>query len=567
MFPSKERQHALARVVAPLVAAAFFVAFGALHYGFYTRGLLMDTPVYERYGDAIVHGGRMPYAAFGVEYPPGALPVFAAPSLIAGRGDFGRYREVFEAIMLVCGAIASALVGFVLVVQRARLPRLVGGTLLAGLAPLALGPVVLSRFDLWPAMLTVAGLAAVVAERRRLGSGLLGGAIAAKLYPGVVLPLALVYIYRRHGRREALVCAGIAVATVVLCVLPFAAVAPHGVWASLSGQASRPLQIESLGASLLLAAHQAWGQPLTELSSHGSQNLVGHLPHVFAQVQALLMPAAVVGIWIAFLRGAADRDRLLRYSAAAVCAFIALGKVLSPQYLIWLIALVPLVRGRRGLAASVLFLISLVLTQLWFPTHYLELAYGFAARPSWFVFARDLVLLALLTTLLWPWSRRRLGLSLVGVLTMGAAAATVAAAAGLAARNSLEHSGLLQESGVASRCGARPATLTTNPGTTAYRTTGFTNTSSSTRCVTVVVRAGRRVQLFSAAYLRSFDPKNAARRYLGDAGRCTNTAGAAGASIRYSFRVPAQARFAVEVEPCNPGNAVPPYALQVREAR
>ena len=83
MISSKERQHALARVVAPLVAAAFFVAFGALHYGFYTRGLLMDTPVYERYGDAIVHGGRVPYADFGVEYPPGALPVFAAPSLIA----------------------------------------------------------------------------------------------------------------------------------------------------------------------------------------------------------------------------------------------------------------------------------------------------------------------------------------------------------------------------------------------------------------------------------------------------------------------------------------------------
>ena len=81
------------------------------------------------------------------------------------------------------------------------------------------------------------------------------------------------------------------------------------------------------------------------------------------------------------------------------------------------------------------------------------------------------------------------------------------------------------------------------------------------------MHAERLAQLFSAAYLRSFDPKNAARRYLGDAGRCTNTPGAAGSSIRYSFRVPAQARFAVEVEPCDPGNSVPPYALQVSEAR
>ena len=44
-----------AALVAALVVAAFFAAFGGLHYGFYTRRLLLDTPLYERYGDAIVH--------------------------------------------------------------------------------------------------------------------------------------------------------------------------------------------------------------------------------------------------------------------------------------------------------------------------------------------------------------------------------------------------------------------------------------------------------------------------------------------------------------------------------
>ncbi len=92
----------------------------------------------------------------------------------------------------------------------------------------------------------------------------------------------------------------------------------------------------------------------------------------------------------------------MRASAAAVCAFVALGKVLSPQFLIWLIPLVPLVRGRRGLAAGGLFALALVLTQLWFPFRYWELALDFGALPSWLVLARDLVLVLLLGVLVWP---------------------------------------------------------------------------------------------------------------------------------------------------------------------
>jgi hypothetical protein len=242
----------------------------------------VDTPIYERYGDAIVHGGRVPYRDFGVEYPPGALPVFAAPSLATKRGDFRRYSRLFEALMLVCGAVAAGLVAFVLVRRGAGRVRLVAGTLLAGLAPLALGPVVLSRFDLWPAALTMGALAALVADRRRLAFALLGAAVAAKLYPVVLLPLAVVDVWRRGGWREAAICSAVFAAVVAVCLVPFVVVSPSGVWASVSGQATRPLQIESLGASVLLAAHRLWGLSLTEVSSHGSDNLVGGLPHAHA---------------------------------------------------------------------------------------------------------------------------------------------------------------------------------------------------------------------------------------------------------------------------------------------
>ena len=56
---------------------------------------------------------------------------------------------------------------------------------------------------------TAAALCALVTGRLRLGHVALGAAIAAKLYPAVLVPLAVVYVWRREGRREALVCAGL----------------------------------------------------------------------------------------------------------------------------------------------------------------------------------------------------------------------------------------------------------------------------------------------------------------------------------------------------------------------
>ena len=50
------------------------------------RGEISDLPVYERYGNWI-EDGRMPYADFRVEYPPLALPVFAAPALASDSED------------------------------------------------------------------------------------------------------------------------------------------------------------------------------------------------------------------------------------------------------------------------------------------------------------------------------------------------------------------------------------------------------------------------------------------------------------------------------------------------
>jgi len=263
--------------------------------------------------------------------------------------------------------------------------------------PLLLGSVVLTRFDLWPIALVLAALAALVWERDRLGFGVLGLAVAAKLFPAVLVPLALSLVWQRRGRREALVCLGVLAGVVALVYLPFVVLGADGVAYSLGRQLGRPLQIESLGSALFLAAHHLFGLEIEMRSGHGSQNLAGAGPAVVAT----LLTAAQLGVlaWI-WLQRPRNGEELIRWSAAALLAFVALGKVLSPQFLIWLAPLVPLVAGRRGLRAAVLLGVALVLTQLWFPARYWELALEFDGVASGLVLARDLVLVAVLVALL-----------------------------------------------------------------------------------------------------------------------------------------------------------------------
>ena len=378
-----------------LALALFALSWFLLHHGFYERDQIVDTPVYESYGEAI-ENGEVPYRDFRVEYPPGALPMFVVPALADAD-----YRVAFEWLMALCGG------GLVVAVALAARQLGLGfGTLaFVALSPLAIGSVILTRFDLWPAMLASFALAALLYERLRLGHVLLGASIVAKLYPAVLLPLTVAYAWRRYGRREALRCGALALGVVVAIYLPFFLVAPGGVLSSLGRQLSRPLQIESLGSAVLLAAHQAFGVGIEMQSSHGSQNLAGAAPDVLAVLLSLAQVFVVVWLWTRFARGREpSRYELAAYSAAVLTAFVALGKVLSPQFLIWLVPVVPLAR-RYG--ANALLLAALVLTQLWFPFRYWDLVREFDPLVSWLVLARDLVLVALLVVLVRSLRRER----------------------------------------------------------------------------------------------------------------------------------------------------------------
>jgi uncharacterized membrane protein len=331
--------------------------------------------------------------------------VFVLPSL-GHEGDQAAYDRWFDRLMALCGCLTIVGVALALGALEAGPVRTGAALGLTALSPLLLGSVVLSRFDYWPAALVAFALAALLWERTALSALALGAAIAAKLWPAVLGPLALLWVLRTRGPRAAAGWAAGVVAVEAACFVPFAVLSPAGLRASFHAQFARPLQLESLGSALLIAVHHLAGTHLTVVDQFGSQNPSGGGVHALGVASTVVSAMAVTGIWLLFEHGPATGERLVAHSAAVVAVLLAFAKVFSPQFLLWLVPLVPLVRGKRGLGAGVLLAASLALTQAWFPRHYWPLARSFAPAQSWVLLVRDLAVVALAVLLAWPQPER-----------------------------------------------------------------------------------------------------------------------------------------------------------------
>ena len=297
--------------------------------------------------------------------------------------------------MALIGVATLVVAALVLVRLGARRTRLYGALVALSLAPLGVGPVSLNTYDAWPAFLVAASLCALLYRRPVLGLALLGLAVTAKLYPVALLPLFCLAVGRRLLARSLLAFT----AVVAAVVTPFAVLGWDGLRESVDAQAGRSLQVESLGGAFLLSADRLG---LYEADVVGgstaavSRDLAGPLPDVLAAISTGLQLAAVVlVVWFA-ARSAIDQERLVAGAAATVAGVLAFAKFISPQYLVWLVPLVPLVAMPFGMAASVLVAAALILGQLWF-FHYREL---FAVEGVvWLVVARDVLLVALYAVL------------------------------------------------------------------------------------------------------------------------------------------------------------------------
>jgi uncharacterized membrane protein len=337
----------------------------------------------EAYIARMMLDGHVPYHPFvsGFEYPPLALLSFLLPGLITTT--LPAYAWLFAIELMIFDLLAVLMLADLAATMKIS----VKNTLLAyTLVLLAAGPILVSRYDLLPAVLTLAAVWAFVRGRNKLAWVTVALGFAAKLYPIIIVPLF--FIYQLKNRQYARLVKGGAAFLITLLVLflPWIIIDAGGFWQSFTYHFDRPLHAESTYGTVLLTGQLLGMTKTTGALTYGSWNLFSPLADSLAKISFPLTAAAMAGVYGLFfwrLWKNTERDttsemskpsaaNLVQVTVLAVTVFMLTNKVFSAQYIAWLCPLIPLVAGGRQYPVPALFIVAAILTQYVYPYNYVE---------------------------------------------------------------------------------------------------------------------------------------------------------------------------------------------------
>ena len=338
------------------------------------------TDVVPLFGARELDIGSVPYVDFPVEYPVlvGAqMYLTALPARLFD--DPADQLLAFFNLTTLTNALAA--VAILVVLARLGLPprRLLWW---AGAPTLAL--YLVHNWDLVALLLLVLAVAAHLRGRDAMSGALVGLGVAAKLFPGVLLPLVVATRVVQGRWRDAGLHVGAAIGAWALVNVPVALVAPDG-WARFwTFNAERGANFDSLWYLL----GQARGVPV-------SADAATTLSAVAFLGGAGLI--TLIGLW------RQPTDRWWSLLLPVLIWFLVTNKVYSPQFSVWLLPFAALAAPRA--APYVAFLVAdLAVYLVEFP--FLAGVTGESGAPDTALFAavflvRTITLLWLLVDVLW----------------------------------------------------------------------------------------------------------------------------------------------------------------------
>jgi hypothetical protein len=302
----------------------------------------------------VLHSGIFPWHDVTWQYPPAAALALLSPGLLH---PFLGYAPAF--FVLACAADAFTFGMLLRVGGRPGGRRRGAWGWVAGVA--LLGPTVYARYDLMVTAVAVAALLALTRHPRTAGALAAFGAML-KVWPA----LLLIGVRRGRETRRAWVSAVLA----GVAILGLFAVTMPGALAFLRFQGGRGTEVESLGSLVFhVARHCGWHGAV--MLHYGSMEFLGPYVHLVSDA-ALTLTVLAFGWLVLWRLRAAVWSAATAADAAltAVLLFTTTSRVISPQYMIWLVGLAAVclsLRVSRQLVPSLLALAATGVTFLEFP--------------------------------------------------------------------------------------------------------------------------------------------------------------------------------------------------------
>ncbi len=341
-----------------------------------------DLANYAFWGNQMQDFGHHPYRDFSVEYPPGSLALGNLPYWIT--------HEHFRVAFIIQSVVLDALGLWAMWRLAKRRGSWWGVAAWLVLLPL-LGPVAYARLDLAVAACLAWALERVEARRWTAGGAWLGLGIAIKLTPGLLLPGVALAAPKRWRPAAA------AVAVIALVLVPFVGDL-RAVYDDVIGyHLHRGVHAESLWGSAALLARVVVGSAVQVVPGFGAYDVLS----AFDDELKMLSNIAALGVLLDVVLAATKRVRrgdgahLVLVVGGGLMLLTAVGRVFSPQYLVWLVA--PMAAGLaiapRALRwSAALLTLSIALAHLVFPV----LFFDYLRVDGWAVavgFVRNVALL------------------------------------------------------------------------------------------------------------------------------------------------------------------------------
>jgi uncharacterized membrane protein len=361
--------------------------------------------------------GNIPYRDFLVEYPPLALLSFLLPALPSP--DIAVYGFLFAVEMYLLD-----LVVLFILYKLARRLNLKAWYVLGAytLCLAAVGTLVTGRFDMLPAALVLVALYAFMNGKNKTAWAFLALGLSTKMYPIIIAPLFVLYLLRQKQYRKLVYGIAVFVFVLLLINLPWVFISRDG-FANISNDESflgyhiaRGLHSESSYGSIILLG-QSMG--LTQVDAdltYGSWNIISPLADTLAKYSFYITAVFLLSAYGLYARRLWQKPKdegggsvlnngairqLLLFSLLVVLIMLLASKVFSPQYLIWICPLIPLVTERRFYDSLLLFLVAAGISQYIYPHHYLDFEYAtFGPQYGYqymvvMLFIRNLLILAI----------------------------------------------------------------------------------------------------------------------------------------------------------------------------